>query len=244
MAATCTLVLTDSSSAGAASYSMGSFAVVTGELFYAVVVNTRASSVGTVDDISASGNPINFEVVGTRAASDNTHRITMLRGVATDDDTANCTLFFNGGNQSGALWMVVKIGGASTRGNGADSILQFTTNGALIGAGALVVNLAAFSDSGNGTFAGFMCVAGTAGAAFAPDTGYSEITEEDYDSPTTRACIIFRDDNDTSPSVTGDPGSWLGLACEVVAGSVADIELGACGVMGAEIDQEAAIVAG
>lgn len=179
-----------------------------GRLYLFIVQTTGTTNNGTV-----SSTTLTWTSVGNIGNS--TNRIQVFRCMPSSTATSETvTIGTFGGGSTGYSFAMYEITGVPTTGtNGADAIVQAVTTGPTTGTDP-TINLAAISGNGNAVIGWFSNDANPFTGA--QESGWSEIYDSGYSTPTTGMYETARNPTvDNTVVVTAASSTWIGIAIEI-----------------------------
>lgn len=220
MAITATHLTATADTSNVASYATASITPTANRLVLAAVFTAKATA--TVATPTLSGNSltwVNIANIANSISAVGTRRLTLFRAMGAAPTAGVLTADMGGVNQAGCGIHVTEFADVNTSGtNGAGAVLQPTTNETNSGT-SLTVTLAAFASASNGTFGAFL-TGGTDSAA-TEGSGFAELSDNGYLTPTQGLMTEWRNDNDTTVNASwGSAGVMLGGALEIVAAPI------------------------
>jgi len=193
--ATTTHAISTASTSNATSYASGSFTPAAGDLLIATVTASGTIAAGTMTDTQALG----FTRVATalkNTSADTIYVFVALHFAAASSMTVtfNCT----GDSATGAVIQIVRVSGMSRRGIGA--IRQFAVQANQAAGGTPAPAFTAAALTGNPTIG----VVGnsTSPATLTAPTGWTELDDTGYATPTTGAEYVTRNSGFTGTTIT------------------------------------------
>jgi hypothetical protein len=208
------------STSNATTYASASFTPVANRLYLLAVVHSDAAPEATVPTI-ATTTGLNFVQVGSSIAFDsiasNLHRITLFRAMKPSGLSAGTYTVTLADAGTGCAALLAEVTGVVTTGtDGADAIrnnvtrvFDATSNPSVIFGG--------YSQIFNGFFA---CFGSSLQTAPTPESGWTALSDPDYNTPPTGLYAQWRNSpTDTSSACTLASSAWAGIGVELIAAS-------------------------
>lgn len=179
-------------------------------LMYALVfANSKASAAQAASAVSTTGGGVTFTSRNSQTYGASTEgRVNMWTAVPTSDVTDTILIDFGGGNtQTGCAWALVAFTNVDTTTN--HGVVQTA-----VGSGNSTTPLATLSAFGSANNATFGLNANLADTTTTPGTGFTELYDINYATPTNCLQVQYSA-NDTTSDGTITSGQWGALAAEI-----------------------------
>lgn len=202
--------LTDSGSeSDTNAYSTASVSPTGNALILACVATRGVGGVAGDTPTSVTGNGLTWEEVDSHIT--NSVRVSIFRAMGASPSSGAVTFNFSG-NQGNATWAIVQVTGVTTGGsNGADAVVQPTTNGGTATSGT--VTLSTFLHANNRPFA-FFAIEAAEGLL---PSNFTELSDNNTGAPVHASAAEW---HDTTADTTADYSwtssvPWAAIALEL-----------------------------